>query len=483
MTDWPDDWFRDGGQPPANDQAANGSAVTVPGRTARPGPAGSGSAGPGGAAGAPAGSGVAGPAGGAAAPTTAGAAGGSGAAKADPTVRLSSRSPGQPSPGGRTARAGGWPEQPAIRTGTRTARPGPRPGAPSPQPGYRGPGGPGSPGGPGRPGGSGSGRLRRWLRPRPILAAIAVLVALALVAGLASYFYLDSRLVKKNVLVNYPGRPAQGAGQNWLITGSDSRQGLTNAQIRKLSTGFGISGQRSDTIMVLHIPSNGRPVLISLPRDSYVPIPGYGYNKINAAFSIGGPALLAKTVQNITGLRIDHYMGIGFGGFVRVVNAVGGVRMCLPRPLTDPAAGLHLHKGCQVLDGAEALGYVRSRHLFPTQDLQRIQDQRLFLAALLRKLTSTGVILNPFSSYPAAADVIGSLTVDQGTSLYQLVQTAFALRHPITTTIPIANANFLTQNAGDALLWNKTLARELFNALNKGTPIPKGLITGSTQGA
>jgi LCP family protein required for cell wall assembly len=426
MTDWPDDWFRDGRQQAEDDQTASGSAVTVPGRTAGPGPAGPG------------------------------AAGAAGAAKADPTVRLSSRSPsGQPSPGGAAGRAGGWPEQPAIRTGTHPAR----------------------------PGGPGSGRLHRWLRPRPILAAIAVLVALALVAGLASYFYLDSRLVKKNVLVNYPGRPAQGAGQNWLITGSDSRQGLTNAQIRKLSTGFGISGQRSDTIMVLHIPSNGRPVLISLPRDSYVPIPGYGYNKINAAFSIGGPALLAKTVQNITGLRIDHYMGIGFGGFVRVVNAVGGVRMCLPRPLTDPAAGLHLHKGCQVLDGAEALGYVRSRHLFPTQDLQRIQDQRLFLAALLRKLTSTGVMLNPFQSYPAAAAVIGSLTVDQGTSLYQLVQTAFALRHPITTTIPIANANYLTQNAGDALLWNRALARELFNALNKGTPIPKGLITGSRQGA
>ena len=105
--------------------------------------------------------------------------------------------------------------------------------------------------------------------------------------------------------------------------------------------------------MVLHMPSNGgRPVLISLPRDSYVPIPGHGYDKINAAYAYGGPRLLAETVQNVTGLRIDHFMSIGFGGFVRVVDAIGGVRLCLKAPLVDPAAGLHLHKGCQTLNGA-----------------------------------------------------------------------------------------------------------------------------------
>ena len=89
--------------------------------------------------------------------------------------------------------------------------------------------------------------------------------------------------------------------------------------------------------MLLHIPSNGgRPVLVSLPRDSYVPIPGFGTNKLNAAYSFGGPKLLAKTVQNATGLQIDHYMGIGFGGLVNVVDAVGGVRMCLPGPDQRP---------------------------------------------------------------------------------------------------------------------------------------------------
>ena len=310
---------------------------------------------------------------------------------------------------------------------------------------------------------------------------LAVLLSLALIGTVATYFYLDSMLTKKNVLVDYAGRPAPGAGQNWLITGSDSRQGLTKAQIRRLATGYGIGGQRSDTIMVLHLPSNGgRPVLVSLPRDSYVPIPGFGSNKINAAFSLGGPKLLAQTVQNITGLHIDHYMGIGFGGFVRVVNAVGGVRICLKAPLVDPAAGLHLRAGCQVLNGAEALGYVRSRHTYASQDLQRIQNQRVFLRALLRKMTSTGVLLNPFSSIPAATGVAGSLTVDSGTSLYQLLTVAFALRNPVTTTVPIGDANYVTPNAGDALLWNSVAAKQLFHDLYTDQPVPKSLITGST---
>ena len=182
-------------------------------------------------------------------------------------------------------------------------------------------------------------------RGRRILAILltAVLILLILAGGM--YFYLDSKLTRVNVLADYAGRPAAGSGQNWLITGSDSRQGLTRAQERKLATGFDVSGQRSDTILILHIPANGNPaVLISLPRDSYVPIPGYGWNKLNAAYSFGGPSLLARTVQDATGLRIEHYMGIGFGGLVNVVNAVGGVQMCLPHSIHDRAAGLHLRR-------------------------------------------------------------------------------------------------------------------------------------------
>jgi len=386
------------------------------------------------------------------APATAGAG--------DPTVKLPAGAgrPGTAQPGG-TARAGGdgpaWPSQPPSRSA---------PGA-------------GAPAGP-------AGTGHRWLRPRRIVAILCALLALVIVAVAGMYFYLSSQLIRRNVLVNYSGRPAVSAGQNWLIAGSDSRQGLTRKQERQLATGHDIGGHRSDTVMILHIPSNGGPsVLVSLPRDSYVPIPGYGDNKLNAAYSFGGPKLLAETVQNVTGLRIDHYMEIGFGGFVSVVNAVGGVRMCLKAPLYDRASGARLKKGCQTLNGAQALAYVRTRHNFADQDLQRVQDQRLFMRALLTKMTSAGVMLNPFAAIPAALGAAGTLTVDQGTSLYQLVQVAFALRHPETTTVPIANANFYTTNAGDAVQWNSVEATQLFNDLKNDQPVPKSLLTGSRQAA
>lgn len=384
-------------------------------------------------------------------------AGGAGAGTGDPTVRVPAGQPGTyQRPGGydqpgsyQQPRPGAWPQQPPD-----TGRPA--------RGGYRGRSG--------------------WRRPRRWVKLIAALVALILVAGVALYFYLDSKLHRINALPDYANRPAAAAGTNWLIAGSDSRQGLTRQQERQYSTGRDISGHRSDTVMLLHISANGTPnVLVSLPRDSYVQIPGHGWNKLNAAYSFGGPRLLAETVQNATGLRVDHFMDIGFGGFVNVVNAVGGVTMCLPAPLHDKASGLNLKAGCQTLSGGEALSYVRDRHTFNQQDLQRIQDQRLFMRALLSKLTSTGTMLNPFASVPAAFGVADTLTVDNGTHLYQLMQAAFALRSPQTTTVPIANANYPT-SAGDAVQWDQSQARQLFSDLKNDRKVPKQLLSGSKLG-
>ena len=131
---------------------------------------------------------------------------------------------------------------------------------------------------------------RRWLRPRRILAILAGLMVLVVLAGVAVYFSVNSKLTKANVLVP---TSLTSAGTNWLITGSDSRAGLTRQEENQLALGHDITGSRSDTIMLLHVPANGtRPTLVSLPRDSYVHIPGYGYNKLNAAYAFGGPKLL-----------------------------------------------------------------------------------------------------------------------------------------------------------------------------------------------
>jgi len=311
------------------------------------------------------------------------------------------------------------------------------------------------------------------------LAILAGLVVVLLIVVIGGYFYLDGRLNRSDVLVSYAGQPAAASGSNWLIAGSDSRQGLTRKEERRYHTGHDVGGRRTDTILLLHIPGNGGPaVLVSLPRDSYVKIPGYGYNKLNAAYSFGGPKLLAKTVQNATGLRVQHYMGIGFGGLVNVVNSVGGVTMCFRHPLHDAASGLHVKKGCQTLDGGKALSFVRTRHQFATQDLQREENQRVFIKALLSKMTSPGVIFNPFASVPAALGAADSVIVDDGTHLNNLVSVAYALRQPQTTTVPIANSNYVT-SAGSSVLWDSSQAGRLFRDLNTDTPIPKRLLSGS----
>ncbi|HMD25604.1 MAG TPA: LCP family protein, partial [Streptosporangiaceae bacterium] len=313
-------------------------------------------------------------------------------------------------------------------------------------------------------GGGGGRRWRFWGRPGrrgrriALILGTAVVVLIAGVAG--TYFWMNGKL---NRSVALPATSLTSAGTNWLITGSDSRAGLSRAEIDALHVGFDEGTLNSDSIMLLHMGS-GRPVLVSIPRDSYVNIPGHGYNKINAALAYGGANLLIQTVENVTGLKIDHYMGIGFGGLVAVVNKIGGVQICLKTAINDSYSGVHLSAGCHNLNGDQALAFVRDRHSFATEDLQRIQDQRAFLSALLQKATSPGVYLNPFTALPFGSTAASSMSVDNGTSLLDLVHAASALRNPETGTVPVADSNYET-SAGDAVLWNKTEATELFNAL------------------
>ena len=353
--------------------------------------------------------------------------------------------PGEPGPTVANAGRSAWPSQPPVSA--------PRRGQPGPPP---------------RVGGR---RWRFWGQPgrhgRRIALIVSIVVVVLIAGTVGSYFWLDGKL---NRSVALPAFAGSSAGQNWLIVGSDSRQGLSTQQIVNLHVGFDFGTANSDSLMLLHM-GTGTPVLISIPRDSYVPIPGHGENKINAALAFGGPTLLVQTVENVTGLRIDHYMGIGFGGLVSVVNQVGGVYICLPSALHDSDSGVNLKAGCQNLNGTQALAFVRDRHSFADEDLQRIEDQRAFLKALLDKATSPSVFLNPFTALPFGSTAASSISVDQGTHLYDLVQAALALRSPQTGTVPIANANYYT-SAGDAVLWNQGQALELFNALKNGQPVP-----------
>ncbi len=373
--------------------------------------------------------------------------------------------PSQPSPGGwgpsqpsRDAGRDAWPSQPPSRAPSRR-------GAPS-----RGPVGP-PPGGRrwrfwGQPG-------RRGRRITLVLCTVIILI-IALVAG--SYVWLDGKL---NRSVTLPASTATSSGENWLIAGSDTRSGLSRTEKDQLHVG-NADDTNSDSLMLLHM-GGPSPVLISIPRDSYVPIPGHGYNKINAALGFGGPTLLIQTVEQVTGLNINHYMGIGFEGLVDVTNKVGGVYICLPSAVQDSYSGVNLKAGCQTLNGTQALAFVRDRHSFATGDLQRIQDQRAFLKALLAKASSPGVFLNPFKALPFGSSAASSISVDQGTHLYNLIKAGLALKNPENGTVPIANANFQT-SAGDAVEWDKTQATELFNALKNNQAVPANLLGGTKTG-
>jgi LCP family protein required for cell wall assembly len=260
-------------------------------------------------------------------------------------------------------------------------------------------------------------------------------------------------------------------GRTYLVVGSDSRETLTPEERKRLSTGR-IAGRRTDTIMLLHVPSGGGPtVLVSIPRDSYVAIPGHGSSKVNAAYAFGGPALLVRTLEQATGLVIDEYVETGLGGFADVVDAIGGVRICPKRAMKDAHADLNIKSGCQDVDGTTALGYARARYSDPLGDLGRVQRQREVLSAIAGKTLSPAVIALPWRSFPAARAGGGALTVDQSTSPTALARFVLAMRSVaggggVSLTVPVARADYRT-SAGLCVLWDERAADRLFAALRQ----------------
>ncbi|QUR69400.1 LCP family protein [Mycobacterium spongiae] len=317
---------------------------------------------------------------------------------------------------------------------------------------------------------------RRWGRRVAFSILVVLLLAGTGIIGVAGW--LDTSLHREPILTDYPGRPGPGRGTNWLLVGSDSRQGLTDDQQQRLATGGDTGAGRTDTILLVHVPgftSDTPTTLVSIPRDSYVPIPGHGRDKVNAAFALGGPQLLTRTIEQTTGLRLDHYAEIGFGGFAVVVDALGGVTVCPDAPITDPLAGVDLPSGCQRLDGRNALGYVRTRAT-PRADLDRMVNQREFMSALLHRAASPAVWLSPWRWYSVSRAAAHALNVDQNDHVWDLALLGWAL-HGSTTTMTVPIGEFAYSDAGAVVVWNHEAAGELFDALAADAPVPSGSLT------
>lgn len=303
-------------------------------------------------------------------------------------------------------------------------------------------------------------RHRPELR-RPRAGCLPTVLSLLLVVLIAGTLLADARLTRVDA---FPDAPvANTAGTNWLIVGSDSREGLSEKDVERLGTGGDIGTGRTDTIMLMHIPNAGKATLVSIPRDSYVEIPGYGMDKINAAFAFGGPKLLAETVENATHLRIDHYAEIGMGGLAGITDAVGGVELCPTEAIDDPLAQLNVQPGCQKMDGPTALGYVRTRAT-AMGDLDRVQRQREFVGALMKRALSPAVLLNPFRLIPLVLRGSSMFIVGEGDHVWHLARMALALRGGTNTeTVPIGN--FIDTEVGSVLVWDDAAAEQLFAGL------------------
>ncbi|MEI5672228.1 MULTISPECIES: LCP family protein [unclassified Nocardioides] len=269
-------------------------------------------------------------------------------------------------------------------------------------------------------------------------------------------------------------RPDDQPGTTYLLVGSDSRGDLTEEERKELGTG-GAEGQRTDTIMLLHTGS-GPNLLMSIPRDSIVDIPGRGTSKINAAYAYGGPRLLTRTIEATTGIRVDHYVEIGMGGLAGVVDAVGGIEICPERRMKDKLANLDIKKGCQEADGVTALGYARSRHSDPQYgDITRVKHQREVVSAVGKKVLSPWTFVNPVRYWQLNNAVPGFFGFGEGTGpvragMWALAMTRVNGDKGLTCTVPIADL---------AVHWDEERSEQMFAAMREDEvgDMDKGLCT------
>ena len=313
---------------------------------------------------------------------------------------------------------------------------------------------------------------RKTKRPRPpwrrILrwTVIVIVIVLALIAARVAWLWNDvsSQLHRVDALSGAADTP----GETWLIVGSDARGGVIQDDTE---------GARADSVMLLHKAENGQTSLISLPRDTFVDIPEYGENKINAAYSFGGPKLLVQTVEKLSGLTVDHYVEVGMTGVSQMVDAVGGVDVCLDYDVADEDSGLvwDTSQGkCQTVDGTKALAYSRMRKSDPTGDVGRGLRQRAVISAVVSKAASPTTVIS-FSRQDALVDAgTNALTVDENAGTMSIARMVLAFRsasgNSLTGAPPIEDTAYSPEDAdiGETVLLQDTTAPDFFSKLRDG---------------
>jgi LCP family protein required for cell wall assembly len=333
-------------------------------------------------------------------------------------------------------------------------------------------------------------------RKRHVLRWVAVAAVVVVAAGTLTA-YLKYRAVYDSITrVTVPStalghRPPVYSTDslNILIYGDDNRAGLTPHEQYILRTGHDQSNN-TDTIMVLHIsPGRHRVTVMSIPRDTMVPMyecnsgPGYAGQQanpnadvqINSLLQIGGPTCLWKTVEQATGIRIDHFIGIGMLGFVKVVNDLGGVNVCVPFNVNDSVSGLDLKSGEQHINGIQALAFWRTREDIGTgSDLERIQRDQFMSAQVVKGVLGSGLLSNPIKLVTVITDAAASMTTDTGMTVSDLVQIGESFR-----SLSSNNVQFITvpnqpwtQNP-NRVQFLQPQASQVFAAIARDMTVPK----------
>ncbi|WP_052852415.1 LCP family protein [Streptomyces avicenniae] len=331
-----------------------------------------------------------------------------------------------------------------------------------------------------------AGRTRR--RALRAAAGLAALILATSGVGHAMVGTVTDGVRRVDPFDGLDDRPAAGRGLNVLLIGTDSREGLTEEERRAYHLGS-TACHCADAVLLLHVSAErDRVDLVSLPRDSYAELPAHTFavtgdqhpshpDKLNAALSHGGPGLMVRTVEDLTGVRVDHYLEVSFVSFMRAVDVVGGVRVCTERPLKDAYAGLDLPAGTSSIDGAQALAYVRARHLDGASDLGRMERQQRFLAAFLDQALGSGTLLNPGRLSDTVDALLGSVSADRGFGAEEMLTLARAMGGLTTSdtrfgSVPIADTARDVPGLGSTLVWDDTAADRLFDAVRDDRPLP-----------